>query len=136
MQTLTQSPLDAEFVQNPYPFYDRVRAAGPFVHWSHYKMPVTARAVVVGAALRDRRLGREIPAEHARPTPPHLEAFYALERHSMLELEAPHHTRLRRLVVRAFTSGRIAALAPDITALCHRLIDDMPDGAVSAKPQP
>jgi len=128
MQTLTQSPLDAEFVQNPYPFYDRVRAAGPFVHWSHYKMPVTARAVVVGAALRDRRLGREIPAEHARPTPPHLEAFYALERHSMLELEAPHHTRLRRLVVRAFTSGRIAALAPDITALCHRLIDDMPDG--------
>ncbi|WP_295532312.1 cytochrome P450 [uncultured Thioclava sp.] len=128
MQTLTQSPLDAEFVQNPYPFYDRVRAAGPFVHWSHYKMPVTARAVVVGAALRDRRLGREIPAEHAHPTPPHLEAFYALERHSMLELEAPHHTRLRRLVVRAFTSGRIAALAPDITALCHRLIDDMPDG--------
>jgi unspecific monooxygenase len=129
MQTLTQSPLDADFVQNPYPFYDRVRAAGPFVQWADYKMPVSARASVVGAALRDRRLGRETPAEHARPTPPHLEPFYALERHSMLELEAPRHTRLRRLVVRAFTSGRIAALAPDITALCHRLIDDMPAGS-------
>jgi len=128
MQTLTQSPLDAEFVQNPYPFYDRVRSAGPFAYWSDYKIAVTARAAIVGAALRDRRLGREVPAELARPTPPHLEAFYALERHSMLELEAPRHTRLRRLVVRAFTSGRIAALAPDITALCHRLIDEMPAG--------
>ncbi|WP_417807605.1 cytochrome P450 [Thioclava sp.] len=128
MQTLTQSPLDAEFVQNPYPFYDRVREAGPFAYWSDYKMAVSARASVVGAALRDRRLGRETPAELAQPTPPHLEPFYALERHSMLELEAPRHTRLRRLVVRAFTSGRIAALAPDITALCHRLIDTMPDG--------
>ena len=128
MQSLSQSPLDAAFVQNPYPFYDRVRAAGPFVHWSEYDMPVTARAAIVGAALRDRRLGRETPAERARPTPPHLEPFYALERHSMLELEAPRHTRLRRLVVRAFTSGRIAALAPDITALCHRLIDAMPAG--------
>ncbi|KEO59243.1 cytochrome P450 [Thioclava indica] len=128
MQSLTQSPLDAEFVQNPYPFYDRVRAAGPFAYWSDYKMAVSARASVVAAALRDRRLGRETPAERALPTPPHLEPFYALERHSMLELEAPRHTRLRRLVVRAFTSGRIAALAPDITALCHRLIDDMPAG--------
>jgi unspecific monooxygenase len=115
-------------VQDPYPFYDRVREAGPFAYWSDYNMAVSARASIVGGALRDRRLGRETPAELARPTPPHLEPFYALERHSMLELEAPRHTRLRRLVVRAFTSGRIAALAPDITALCHRLIDDMPDG--------
>ena len=44
----------------------------------------------------------------------------------MLELEPPRHTRLRRLVLRAFTSRRIDALAPMIEALCHRLIDAFP----------
>ena len=38
------------------------------------------------------------------------------------------HTRLRNLVLRAFTSRRIAALAPEIHALSHRLADDFPTG--------
>ena len=45
----------------------------------------------------------------------------------MLELEPPRHTRLRALVLRAFTSRTIAALAPDIRALCHQLIDHFPE---------
>lgn len=46
----------------------------------------------------------------------------------MLELEPPRHTRLRGLVLRAFTSRRIAALAPEIAALSHALIDAFPGG--------
>lgn len=46
----------------------------------------------------------------------------------MLELEPPRHTRLRGLVLRAFTSRQIAALAPQIKQLCHDLIDRFPDG--------
>lgn len=46
----------------------------------------------------------------------------------MLELEPPRHTRLRSLVLRAFTSRRIAALAPEIAALSHELIDAFPAG--------
>ena len=57
-----------------------------------------------------------------------LAPFYAVEAHSMLELEPPRHTRLRGLVLRAFTSRRIAALAPEITQLCHDLIDALPAG--------
>jgi len=128
MISLSQSPLDPAFVQNPYPFYDRVRAAGAFVHWADYDLPVTARATVVGAALRDRRLGREAPPECPPPIPPHLAPFYAVEAHSMLELDGPRHARLRRLVLHAFTTGRIARLAPDIEALAHQLIDRMPPG--------
>lgn len=45
----------------------------------------------------------------------------------MLELEPPRHTRLRGLVLRAFTSRRIAALAPEIDALTHELVDELPD---------
>ena len=47
---------------------------------------------------------------------------------SMLELEPPVHTRLRGLVLRAFTSRRIAELAPEIEELSHKLVQDFPDG--------
>lgn len=60
--------------------------------------------------------------------PEHLAPFYAVEAHSMLELEPPRHTRLRNLVLRAFTSRRIQALAPDIAQLCHDLTDQLPGG--------
>ena len=46
----------------------------------------------------------------------------------MLELEPPRHTRLRGLVLRAFTSRRIAALGPEIAQLSHDLIDAIPAG--------
>lgn len=127
MIRLQQSPTDPAFVQNPYPFYDRAREA-PFFHWQDYGFTATASAAAVGAILRDRRLGREIPPEKRAPVPPHLAPFYAVEAHSMLELEPPRHTRLRGLVLRAFTSRRITALAPEIAALCHDLIDALPSG--------
>ncbi len=81
----------------------------------------------VHAVLRDKRMGRECPAELAPDTPDHLRPFYAIEAHSMLELEPPRHTRLRALVLRAFTSRTIAALEPGIRQLCHHLIDQFPD---------
>lgn len=128
MQTLSQSPLDPAFVQNPYPFYERARAAGPFFHWQDYGLTCTTSYAAVSALFRDRRLGREIPPEKQQAIPDHLKPFYAVEAHSMLELEPPRHTRLRSLVLRAFTSRRIAALAPEITALCDHLAETLPDG--------
>lgn len=90
-------------------------------------MPCIFTYDAVRFALRDRRLGRECPAEIQSSSPSHLADFYAIEAHSMLELEPPIHTRLRSQVLRAFTSRRISGLAPDITGLAHRLIDDFPE---------
>ncbi|MGR3722310.1 cytochrome P450 [Abyssibius alkaniclasticus] len=123
-----QSPTAPEFVQNPYPFYDRARPTGPFFDWADYGHLCSASYEVVSALLRDRRFGRELPAGLSRDIPDHLEPFYDFESHSMLEREPPTHTRLRSLVVRAFTSRQIAALAPGIEALCHELVDRFPDG--------
>lgn len=128
MKTLSQSPTDPGFVQNPYPFYETARATGPFFHWSDYNLACTGNWAAVSAILRDRRFGREAPPERAPAIPAHLAPFYAVEAHSMLELEPPRHTRLRSLVLRAFTSRRIAALAPEIEALSHQLIDAFPPG--------
>ena len=127
MIALCQSPRGPDFVQNPYPFYARARARGALHLWQDYAMPAAFGHDLVMRLFRDRRLGRECPAELARPWPDHLAPFAAVETHSMLELEPPRHTRLRGLVLRAFTSARVAALAPAITALCHDLIDRFPD---------
>lgn len=126
MQELHQSPTDPAFVRNPYPFYDRARATGPFFRWVDYNLTCTPNASAVNAILRDRRFGREAPPECAPVIPDHLRPFYAVEAHSMLELEPPRHTRLRSLVLRAFTSRRIAALGPEITQLSNDLIDALP----------
>lgn len=128
MQALSQSPTDPAFVQNPYPFYERARALGPFFHWDEYGMACSGNAAAVNAIFRDRRFGREAPPEYAPAIAEHTRAFYAVEAHSMLELEPPRHTRLRGLVLRAFTSRRIAALGPEIAALSHALIDAFPTG--------
>ncbi len=127
MQRFSQSPTDPGFVQNPYPFYDRARGAGDFFWWDDYDLPCAVSHKSVHAVLRDKRMGRECPPELAPDIPAHLRPFYAVEAHSMLELEPPRHTRLRSLVLRAFTSRTISALAPDMTRLCHDLIDRFPD---------
>lgn len=126
MQRFVQDPTDPRFNQDPYPLYDLMQAAGDLIWWEEYALPCAASHRAVHALLRDRRFGREAPRENAAPVPQHLAAFYAVEAHSMLELEPPRHTRLRGLVLRAFTSRRIAALAPDIATLCHQLIDALP----------
>ncbi|SHH24505.1 cytochrome P450 [Marivita hallyeonensis] len=126
MLRVVQSPIDPAFVQNPYPFYDRLRQAGDLVWWEDYAMPCAVSYAAVHALFRDRRFGREVPPEQAVTPPAYLKPFYDVEAHSMLELEPPRHTRLRGLVLRAFTSRRIKALAPEIAALAHARIDQFP----------
>lgn len=126
METLHQDPTDPAFVADPYPFYDRLRAAGPLAWWADYAMPMAAGHAEVSALLRDRRLGREDPFPPARPA--WQAGFWAVEDHSMLEAEPPRHTRLRAQVLRAFTSRRVAALGPEVAALAHALIDAFPEG--------
>jgi cytochrome P450 len=132
VETLSQAPTADTFVQNPYPFYAAARAAGPVVFWKEYDLPVATDHANVQTVLRDRRLGREpcVPA----PFPSHLRAFERIERHSMLELEPPRHARLRGLVLRAFTSRRVAGLEDKIESLCHDLIDRFPTGRLDLLP--
>lgn len=125
---ISQSPTDPDFVQDPYPFYERARALGQLVYWQDYGMPAAVSYEAVSTVLRDRRFGREVPPELAPPVPNHQATFWSIESHSLLGAEPPRHTRLRSLVLRAFTTRRIAASAPEIAALCNQLIDAFPPG--------
>jgi cytochrome P450 len=122
-------PRDPAFFNDPYPAYAAIRAEAPAFFWEDYGFRCFAAHADVSALLRDRRFGRQILHVMSReelgwPEPkPHLAAFDALERHSILEMEPPEHTRLRNLVNRGFVSRQVEKLAPRIVALAHALID-------------
>ncbi len=128
MERLSQSPTDPAFVQDPYPFYRVARALGDFVFWEEYGMPMATTHEAVSQVLKSRKMGREIPADRRKPVRPGLELFYAVEDHSMLELEPPSHTRLRGLVLRAFTRQRILGMASEISMIADDLISAFPEG--------
>jgi len=128
MQKFSQSPTQDAFVQNPYRFYETARASGgPLFYWQEFGIACSVSYATNWAILTDRRFGREPPKGLEPDKPAHQAAFWAVEDHSLLELEPPRHTRLRGLILRAFTSRRIKALEPEIAALCHQLLDTVQD---------
>jgi len=50
----------------------------------------------------------------------------------MLNVDPPDHTRLRRLVARAFTPRRIAALEPAVRGIAGRLLDELDEAGPDA----
>ncbi|MBH0236889.1 cytochrome P450 [Methylobrevis sp. L22] len=126
---LNLSPSDPAFVQDPYAAYAAIRSIAPVFFWEDYGHWCCLDHDDVAALFRDRRFGRDVlhvatRAELGWPEiPPHLAPFYAVEAHSLLELEPPVHTRLRGLVNRAFVSRSVEQLRPRIEKLAHELID-------------
>ncbi|MFI9822314.1 cytochrome P450 [Streptomyces sp. NPDC052013] len=130
-EELAFDPWDPAFVADPYPAYAELRAKGR-VHWfeptDQWLVPHHAD---VSALLRDRRLGRTYlhrfsHEEFGRtPPPPEHEPFHTLNDHGMLDLEPPDHTRIRRLVSKAFTPRTVERLKPYVERLAGELVDGL-----------
>ncbi|MBS3651820.1 cytochrome P450 [Pseudaminobacter sp. 19-2017] len=121
-------PHEPAFVQNPYEAYAWLHSVSPAFFWEQYGFWCFGGYDEVNRLLRDRRLGRQRPADVV-PYPTersHLSNFDGLEANSLLELEPPAHTRLRTLVNRAFVSRQVERLRPRIEALANELIDRFP----------
>jgi unspecific monooxygenase len=122
-------PRNPHFVQDVYRAYGRWHADGQAFFWEEYGHWCFAGYETVDRLLRDRRFGRQVLHVATReelgwlPRPAHLADFDAVERHSLLELEPPAHTRLRRLITKAFVARQVERLRPQINVLCHALID-------------
>jgi cytochrome P450 len=122
-------PCDPAFVRDPYPRYASMRDLGRVFAWRQLGHRCVARYDDVNSLLRDRRFGRQIlhvasRAELGWPEPAgHLEPFHEFERHSLLELEPPRHTRLRGFVNAAFLPRQVDRAAPGIARLAHELVD-------------
>ncbi len=122
---LSLNPRDPAFYQDPYPTYQRLLEEAPVVYWEEFERWCFLRHKDVSAILRDRRFGRSMDALEGVSV---REPVLAVDRYSMLEMEPPSHTRLRRLVQGAFIARQIERLKPRIESLSHQLIDRMEDG--------
>ena len=89
------------------------------------------RHALVRACLRDRRLGRGFlhlgGYDTFKATPPDARwsAFWDVERHSLLWLKPPAHTRLRKLVAAAFTPRAVESLRAPAEQLADGLLEPL-----------
>ncbi|MFC9404471.1 cytochrome P450 [[Kitasatospora] papulosa] len=119
-----------EFATDPYPAYAWLREHSP-VHRTTLPSGVEAWLVTRYAdarqALADTRLSKN-PAHHAGSATAKGRTGIPGERKAeltthLLNIDPPDHTRLRRLVSKAFTPRRVAEFAPRVQELTDRLID-------------
>ena len=123
-QKISCDPGNPDFFNDPYPVYDAMRKIGPCFYWNEYEIWCFADHFSVNSILRDRRFGRQLPGvDRVAQAADHLKPFYAFEAGSLLELEPPDHTRLKRLINKAFISRQIETLRPKMAELAHQLID-------------
>lgn len=135
---MSQQPVllpytDPAFVADPFPVYRQLRDEGP-----------VRRAIIAGgleawlvtryedglAALSDPRLSSDV---RDASDPRLIERLPSTDRGSvlrnMLRTDPPDHTRLRRLVSKAFTARSVAELRPRVQEIADRLLDAIaPDG--------
>ncbi|MEU0029048.1 cytochrome P450 [Streptomyces sp. NPDC006335] len=122
-------PWDPAFLADPYPAYAELRAKGRVQYYEPTNQWLVPHHADVSALLRDRRLGRTYQhrfthEDFGRTAPPAAhEPFHTLNDHGMLDLEPPDHTRIRRLVSKAFTPRTVEQLRPYVTDLAGELVD-------------
>src|SRR5690349_7175951 len=128
---LVFDPSDPGFLEDPYPVLNRVRESARVFYDVRLDRWFVTRHEDVRACLRDRRLGRNFrhvmsPAEIGAPElDPRWPAFWATERWSLLWLEPPEHTRMRKLVAAAFTPRSVEALREPARALARELLEPL-----------
>lgn len=108
---------DSELRDNPYPVLNRIREENP-VHQTPFGDYRIFRHADVVRLLKDTKVGvrttdGKLPGADETTMP----------RRFMLQQDPPNHTRLRRLVSRAFTPPAIERLRPRV----QRLVDDLLD---------
>ena len=120
---------DQEFLSDPYPLYDLVRAENP-VHWNESdKHWYITRYVDVMATLKDSRLSSNRIRAIASDLPKETQDKVALPIDAisswMLQSNPPSHTRMRGLVNKAFTPHMVENMRSRIQYLVDGMLDDV-----------
>ena len=128
-------PDRGALIEDPYPLFDRIRSRDP-VYKSAQGPWIVTRFDDVFAILRDLRWSRDVT--HAHNAHLHQGSIADADTDAtstsvatsifatwMLYADPPEHSRLRRLVNRAFTPGAIAGWQPRIDAIVASLLADL-----------
>ena len=128
VQTATSAPLfdplAPEFIRDPYPSYERLRTTDP-MHVTSFGAFVASRHAEISLVLRDKRFGKDFVERTVRRYGPQVmeEPVFRSMSHWMLQQDPPDHTRLRGLVVKAFTARRVEDMRPRIQEIVDQAID-------------
>ena len=122
------NPLSPEFIRDPYPHYERLRTSDP-MHVTAHGNFVASRHAEASLVLRDRRFGKDYVERTIRRYGPEImeEPVFRSMSHWMLQQDPPDHTRLRGLVVKAFTARRVEDMRPRIQAVVDQTLDAIVD---------
>lgn len=124
-------PWSPDFIAHPYDAYAELREQAPVSFYEPSGQWLVSRYEDVSGLLRDRRLGRTYTHRFTHeefgqtpPDPAH-EPFHTLNDNGLLDLEAPDHTRIRRLVSKAFTPRMVESLRPTVARLADELVSEL-----------
>lgn len=118
----------AEFINNPYPIYARLREQTPVFPLGPNTWLVTSYQEA-DHVLRDSRMGKDFPSVLARRYGRDMgaEPAFRIINAFMLLMNPPAHTRLRGLVSKAFSVRQ----ASELRALTQRNADALVDGWIN-----
>jgi cytochrome P450 len=115
---------DPEWVADPYPIWDELRARCPVAHTDRYGgtwLPVRHDDVAAVAYDTEHFTSRSVVVSEIRPGPDDLPAPIGLA--PPITSDPPFHPLARRLLLPAFAPKRIEALEPFTRELCVELLD-------------
>jgi cytochrome P450 len=122
---------DPAFIRDPYPLLAKLREATPLFYEPRLDKIFVTRYEDVSTALRARHFGTSILHVLSRdelgwpPPDPKQVDFDRFETNHLLSNEPPKHTRLRRLVGKAFTPPRVEGLRERIAAVVETTLDEL-----------
>jgi len=129
---LVFNPMSRAMLDDPYPFYKRLRERDPF----HRSRPadgyVLSRYDDIHAVLSERRFSsderhqRRYPRFSARNKRAGIPDPYEDDTASMLRVDPPDHTRLRTLVNKAFTPRAVGQMRSRIETLIDEKLSALP----------
>jgi cytochrome P450 len=126
MSEVTYNPFQPGFTDNPYPHYAELRSVDP-VHHSPLGLWMLLDYDDVTRLLRDPNLSMDESYAHATPLTELIDTTVGTERpggeHAMLNVDPPDHTRLRRLVSKAFTPRTVQRLESRIQTMVDTRLD-------------
>ena len=123
--------LDSTFTADPLDILRRRQAEAPIVPalmWGSVPVWLVTRYAEAKALLNDPRLSKD-HARAVRLIPSGANGTYVSEMMaSMLNSDPPDHTRLRKLVVKAFTAKSVELMRPNIEGIADDLLDAIDTG--------
>lgn len=130
MEPLSSFTLaDPRFMQNPYPYYERMRAEDPVHFDERIRTWLITRHEDIIAAARDTvsfsdemKVSAEVRSPHQAEAQEYMkrEGFLVNEPSDSFKVDGELHTRRRKLVAHAFTGPSVAAMEAKVAAICRQ----------------